>query len=153
MGQVFHLWTHGLPSEAMMLTVMAKSAEAGTSDPFTPSNSYSGFSAGPRLGWIFGSASHAAWSNYDPNFRDSVISAFVEESSNWTTFFGRSYFINVTGEIDPLDNDNTPGTTTAPPWIRSHAGIIESATAFGYSPTVIQQLKDFGAHLWPDATW
>ncbi len=153
MGQIFHLWEHDIPSEAMLISVMAKSAEAGTSDPFNPINAYSGFSAGPRLGWIFGSTTHASWSSYDPGFRDSVIGAFVEESSNWTTLFGRNHFIDVTGEIDPFDNDNTPGTPTAPPWIRSHAGVISTAESLGYSPEVIQQLKDFGAQLWPDATW
>jgi hypothetical protein len=152
MGQIFHLWGHELNSEAMLITVMAKSAEAGTSDPFNPLNAYHGFIGGPRLGWIFG-LPQALWSSYDPAFRDSVISAFVEESSNWTTFFGRNHFINVTGEIDPLDNDNTPGVPTAPPWIRSHAGVISLAESLGYSDAVIQQLKDFGAQLWPDATW
>lgn len=153
MGQTASMWSYGMPSEAMLTIAVAKSAEAGTGDPFSLVNRYYGFIAGPRLGMLFSTPTHAQWSGYPPEFRDSVIRALVAESSRWTQLLGRDHFIDVTGEIDPLETDNRPINPVASPWIRSHAGIISTAESIGYSPELIEDLRNFAKYLWPDSAW
>ena len=153
MGQTALMWNYDFPSEAMLTMALAKSAEAGTGDPTTPVNLYYGFSAGPRLGMLFSTPTMAQWSGFAPEFRDSVIRALLAESSRWVHGLGRNHFIGLSGEINPLETDNSPVNPVAPPWIRSHAGIIATAESLGYSPELLEELRVFARFLWPDSAW
>jgi hypothetical protein len=152
LAHVAGLWNKGIHAEGMLTAVMAKAGESGTGDPYTPENSFVAF-YGPRLGVLFASTDVARWDGHDPAQRDAVVRAFVDEYSRWIHLFGRDYFVNFTGELDPLNIDNTPGVPQSEPWIRSHAGVIQVAEQVGYAPDIIAKLRDLGQFLWPDAVW
>ena len=152
-SHVYALWNYGIPAEGMLLTTLAKAGEAGTGDPYNQANAYMGFSSGPRLGMLFASPPVGVWAGHDPLERDAAVRALVDEYAKWIYHFGRDYFINTVGELDPLNMDNTPGTAVAGPWIRSHAGTIQSAENLGYAPDILTTLREIGTYLWPGASW
>jgi hypothetical protein len=142
----------GIRSEALLIAAMAKAGEAGTGDPYGPWNQFLGFN-GPRLEFLSSYEIPSTWEGYDPAWRDSIVRAFVKEYSKWVRGFGRDYFINYTYEINPYDNDTGPTSPMAGPWIRSHALTIRWYGWLGWAPDIIEDLREIGQDLWPDADW
>lgn len=142
----------GIRSEALLMAAMTKAGEAGTGDPYGDWNHFLGFN-GPRLEFLSSYEVPSTWEGYDPEWRDSVIRAFVKEYSKWVLGFGRDYFINYTHEINPFDNDTSPTSPMAGPWNRSHGLVIRWYRWLGWAPDIIADLKEIGQDLWPDADW
>jgi hypothetical protein len=141
---------YGIPGEAMVITALAKAAEAGTGAPETRENAFFGF-YGPRLEYLDHREFPHMWSTYPRERRDAIVGAFLAEYDGWIRKLGRDYFVKVTGEIDPADRDNTPGPPMAPPWIRSHAGVTAYFKDRKYPAEIQARMRDLGSVLWPDA--
>ncbi len=142
----------GLGGEAMIMTAITKAAEAGTGEPSNRENGFFGFN-GPRLEFLDLREHPQMWSSYPKDRRDAIVEAFLAEYGRWIRKMGRDYFIKVTGELDPAQTDNSIGPPMAPPWIRSHAGMLYYLKSRKYPSQVVGEMRGIAEYLWPDSDW
>jgi hypothetical protein len=94
-----------------------------------------------------------AWINHIPEYRDSIVRAFLQAHAQRIYTLGRAYFRDVTHELADGETNNIPAPPMAGPWIREHASVMARFRLDGFAPDILDTMRDLGRYLWPAADW
>jgi len=143
----------GLGAAAQIMAAAIKTGEATTYNPRSPNEGFSAF-WGPSTEFLWSrSYPDRHWSGYDPEFRDSVIRAWLAEYSRMVHELGREHFRDVTGEVVEGDTGNIVGPPRGMPWIQSHTGVLVFLKQQGVAQDIVDSMREIGQYLWPAADW